>query len=356
MKIERKLKLLGAGLLLFIAYVVMSKAWHFATSQIARRRTLANQLTTASEHLRLQDPSRLELSLLLAIESARLHPSLESDKAIRTAMVILRAPLLALSQTKEYKAMALSPDGRLAALAGPNGIEVIVIESRQKIAVFKATTPVALAAFSPNGDMVAIAPRSRSGLELFEISSNRTLKSLPMDGVVSSLVFSGDNRWVVAGTEHSVQIIDTKGKREPELLDCQKPDLLAFNFDSSILAIAGNATLSMISLKDGRPMKPCNSELGKWRAVAFSRDSPQIAKGNNSVIIVNQNEVRQPITIDYPQFIKSMSFSSDGKLLITTAADNVARIFGTADRCLLAHFESVEAATPTTVGKFLIVG
>src|SRR5258708_10450628 len=109
MKIERKLKLLGAGLLLFIAYVVMSKAWHFATSQIASRRTLANQLTTASEHLPLQDPSRLELSLLLAIESARLHPALESDKAIRTAMGIRRAPLSALSQRNASKPNALSP-------------------------------------------------------------------------------------------------------------------------------------------------------------------------------------------------------------------------------------------------------
>src|SRR5205823_4485119 len=59
----------------------------------------------------LEQSDSAELSTLLAIESMSLHPSVDADHVLRSAMALLRRPLGYVQHKKTIRSVSLSLDG-----------------------------------------------------------------------------------------------------------------------------------------------------------------------------------------------------------------------------------------------------
>ena len=188
---------------------------------------LARQLAAQSGLLLRQNPDRLPLAVLLALESTGLHPTFEGNQALRAALTLLpreewssahgSAP-----ERGRVRALAFSADGALLAAAREDGTaELIDVRARKPIALLEHdATPgevvamsgggihwkapgvdaeVIAVAFSGDGKMVATGSNDHTA-RLWDSSSGRERLRLPHDGAVGSVAFHPLRSWLATGS------------------------------------------------------------------------------------------------------------------------------------------------------------
>ena len=234
------------------------------------------------------------------------------------------APISTWQTSGRVRAVAFSPDGKTVATANVAGETSTIAlwnvadgKVRLKIDVPDSISSIA---FSPNGAFLAAGGHDGTA-KIWNVQSGRLLRTLTgHQGWVNAIAFSPDSRTLASASEDgTVKLWDVVKSRMIRSLARSAPIYsVAFSPDGKSLAAAGD------TLPDG------NAALMLW----------DLAKGDaaNSTAQILEGH-RAPVS--------QISFSPDGKSLVSASGDATLRLWRTRDGALIQTLKGHDSAVLT---------
>jgi WD40 repeat protein len=240
-------------------------------------------------------------------------------------------------------AVAISPDGKLLASAGADGLRIWALEGGEPL-----TTPARGAgavnglAFSPDGKLLALAD-SKGVVKLWDaVTKQETGELKGHTGAVLAVAFSPDGRRLASGgADGALKLWTVNGAGDP--IACKNPRwrsgpvrAVAFSPDGTLLAAAGGATKAYagwLALWDARTGEVLSGSEGDTRgfAVAFSPDGNALASGGKAEAVpvwgTRTGSIVRQFDQGHGKGVYAVAFSRDGRRLITAGADGVLKIW-----------------------------
>ncbi len=178
--------------------------------------------------------------------------------------------------------LAISPDGRLLAIASPVGIYLYDAATLDDVGCLARAGGSTTLAFSPDGRTLA-SGCAMGELCFCDVASGRDLGSLT-GHAWNTLAFSPDGRALAAGDgDNKVKLWDlASGSRLLDLTG-HKEDVyaVAFSPDGTMLASAGDdSTVTLWDAASGRELRVLTGHKGWVTSVAFSPDGTLLASGS----------------------------------------------------------------------------
>ena len=240
--------------------------------------------------------------------------------------------------------MALTPDGRTAALA--TGGEVVVLGLQPgRPATVRATlphgAPVAALALSPDGRRLATglaAPGGGAEVRLWDLGSrppaSRLLRS--HEGRVDALAWSADGRWLVTGGGgDAARLYEAAGGELPKhKLEGHGGEVTAaaWSVDGRWLATAGgDRAVRVWAIAEGEPGETpavvLRGEGGRVRALAWSADGRWLATADDDGARLWDRERPAAGAVALPgsSGARALAVSSDGRWLMAAGERGVRR-------------------------------
>ncbi len=230
--------------------------------------------------------------------------------------------------------LALSHDGRLAAYAMPDGVQLWDVEQWREVCRLEANLATdTVMGISPNGEWLVSAKEGNwiSGddhaLYLWNVSSGRMFNRLAgHHGFIQRVVFSPDNRMVAsASNDQTFRLWDIETGREVwrNVVDTLRVADIGFSPDGRrlITAIHGED----VSLWDIATRKQI-----RWfdlpgpaaaRCVAYSPDGRYVAAGrwSGEIHVWDANSGREVRRFQEDKFVRALTFFPDGKKIASDA-------------------------------------
>jgi WD40 repeat protein/tRNA A-37 threonylcarbamoyl transferase component Bud32 len=239
----------------------------------------------------------------------------------------------------QVSAVALSPDGSKLAAASQHLLSGIGRPARDPEVkvwtvsgikeIFRRRGRVSGLAFSPNGELLALANYGGS-VTVVDLSGARPEFSLAADSLEALCVaFSPDGRWLATGgIQGEVRVWDLQTHQAEwtfssrSLVHC-----LAFSPDGSQLASGGSSRIDLWDTKtkpaaEGkpRPLLSLQGHTGKILALAFSPDNPLLASASSDRTIklwdLGSGDETQTLR-GHEDGVTGVLFTPDGKQLIS---------------------------------------
>jgi WD40 repeat protein len=140
-----------------IGLTLWSFSSEYRTNQ-QRIRSLAGKLAAQSSLIRTDQPNRIELAALLAVESQRLAPSTEGYQALKSSADLLSDHVVDLKAIDQPLSAGFTSDGKLLAAGSAKG-EAVVWETQnwQEMARIRHGSSVHAVAFDNDGEQLATA-------------------------------------------------------------------------------------------------------------------------------------------------------------------------------------------------------
>jgi WD40 repeat protein/serine/threonine protein kinase len=273
--------------------------------------------------------------------------------------------------------LALSPDGRLLAAGGDNGILKLWDTQSWEERTFQAHEVGFRVAFGPGGRHLATGSKAGT-VQIWDVATGAKVHTLQHGEQVNSLAFSPDGRWIVSGGYKSVKLWDAGTGRLVRPLPGSAP--VAFSPDGRCLALgsdgrtlklwntaawterctlgphAGDSIIGLSFRPDGaqlavacgtmlwngregelkiwdvatgQPVHSLRGHVGGAFAVAFSPDGKRVASGGDEDATVKLWDVqtgREALTLrGHVDAVWGVAFSPDGRHLYSAGTDQTVR-------------------------------
>ncbi len=327
-RLRAKLRTLSILTVLSIAVVFISlSAWRSSRDQkIAFSREIA---ANAKSQLMI-DP---ELSLRLAIEACKVHPTREAEEILREAVLAHHLRSTLGSHTGMVQDAQFNSDGSMIVTGSTDGeARIWNAKTGEPIRELDTRTAVESARFSPKGDLVVTA-QADDVTRIWDVSTGNLLKelSLPLQRTRASnenyAEFSPDGKLVATSSiDGGVAIFEVDTGRMIQRLNNQtliswSP---AFSFDSKLIMTSNQKKSARVwEVKTGKILIEIGDLIGVY-GIEFTSDRKSlIAAGEDSTVriwdITVTDEVKGRIlntlqTGTIP--LSNVTLSPDGKIAV----------------------------------------
>ncbi|HYH95379.1 caspase family protein [Hyalangium sp.] len=323
---------------------------------------LAHRLAAQSELIRTERPEQLELSVLLAVTSLRLAPSLEAQQVLRLGLERLPRSGACMKHTGAVLGVAWSPEGQQLATSSADGrVHLWAAETGAALSHLTPPSRVTELAWSVDGQLLS-ARRPQGEAFLWARGRGdgfvRQLRGLPL----RAIVFAPSGQHLALIDRKDNLSLATSASGDSLLSAGANSSLARFSADGRFLAsfdIFGRARVW--NLATGKLALVVEAETPSTRAstLALSPDGRLLAlvsQGAAAVRIWDVPGARQLSLVRHEGAVSALAFTPDG-LLISASEDKSVRVWEVAtgrEQVRLPHEAAVESLALSPDGKWLV--
>jgi WD40 repeat protein len=244
-------------------------------------------------------------------------------------------------------AVALSPDGKLVATGGIDGIIRLwdVASGTLVRALVGHDSYVYGLAFSPGGRYLASGGAFDYTARIWEVATGQPLRVLKgHPDYVVQVAWSGDGRKLIAtgGTSGEVSVwnVTTGLKTAKASLGQHVLALAADPIGERFAAVTTGSAVLVVDTVKGKAQRELGLPADKYSSIAWSPDGKVLAAGSaKGTILYDPNTAKVVAKLDAPAV--ALAWSADGGRLATAGSDNVQKLWNAADWALLHKFNAV---------------
>lgn len=341
-----------------------------------RVRTLTDALDRATA-LRLASEGELTLrssrprvaqALALGIESLLTTQTPQGAAAVRHALSIHRRVVLQVHETGSCQ-VAFSPDGRLLAIAGQDGLlRLHRARDGGLLSTAEHDGPVNEVVFSGSGTTIVTASADQH-VRLFQVKylADDTVTLTSLDSLrharrVTTVALSSDGNWIGSGGRDSAaQLLNLDTGSLRHLDHPGKVNKVALSQDGELFVTGcSDGGLRIFQTSDGalqsQAIQP--SPVG---SISISPDSRYVASArqDGTVRVLHMMTGEAVLKASHPQAVWVVQFDPDGKTLATACEDGIVRLFDMssgAEISRMIHSAPVLALTFGSSSSLLLTG
>jgi WD40 repeat protein len=356
---KRRVWLIVGGLVSALVLIGMFALRWFKEQRVAFSRELA---AYAISQLAVNP----ELSLLLAVEAARVVHTEQAEDSLRRS---LRSHLRAVMRghTGEVVKAQFSTDGRFVVTAsGDNTARVWDASTGQTLTELHGHTGfVTSAAFSPDGKSLVTASADNTA-RVWDAKTGQTLTDLRgHTAPLLSAAFSPDgNSVVTASYDGTARVLDAKtGQTVADLRGHAGPVLsAAFSTDGRFVVTASEDNKARVwDAETGQSLTELRGHTGALSSAAFSPDGRLVvtASEDNTARVWDASTGQTVADLrGHTGRVGTAAFSPDGKSVATASGDGTARVWdvqtGQTLTDLRGHTGALSSAAFSTDGKSVV--
>ncbi|HEV3021164.1 MAG TPA: c-type cytochrome domain-containing protein, partial [Pirellulales bacterium] len=288
-------------------------------------------------------PTADEIALLKSwIDVGAKGPSGEAPDP--TLLVTPKVKLLA-TPRRVINAAAISPDGKLAALAGYREVRLVATDNRATVRTLSGHRGnVTRVAFTADGSFVLTAagePGLFGEVKLWNMADGAAVRAIVghRDALYAAALNPDGGLIATGGYDQVIKLWDAATGQEMRTIAGHNGAVfdLAFSPNGKLLASAsGDRTVKLWDVASGERLDTFGQPLKEVYAVAFSPDGRRLAAGgvDNRIRVWQISETAQegtnPLVITrfaHEGAIVALAYSRDGALLATSAEDRTVRVW-----------------------------
>ena len=290
-----------------------------------------------------EGPTAAEIALIKAwLDAGAKGPT--GEKPDPTLLVTPKVPLLAPAR-RVINAAAISPDGKLAALAGYGEVRLVALDSRQTVRTLNGHRGnVAEVVFSADGTRLVSAagePGLFGELKIWNPADGALVRTIV--GHAESLyacAISPDGKWIASGGyDQQIKLWDAATGQELRTFVGHNGAIygLAFSPSGKLLASASaDRTVKLWDVASGARLDTFGQPLKEQYAVSFSPDGKRVAGGgvDNRIRVwqISDSAKEGTNSLVLTRFahegaIVRLAYSRDGKTLVSSAEDRTVRVW-----------------------------
>jgi WD40 repeat protein len=355
-----------AGVSVLLLGVVALAVFAFQQSESARTaQRLAFSREVAATAVS-QLASQPDLSLLLALEAARITPSVQTENALRT---ILLDPVRAIMRghTDQINSATYSPDGNLVVTASRDGTARVWDAHTGRLAADLRghTREVTGAAFSPDGRLIVTASEDNTA-RVWEPGTGRQLTELRGHRIGTSGAFSPDSRQVVTSSDTTARVWMVDSGQPVAELRGHTGFMATARFSpdgGQVVTASRDGTARIWDAATGQTLADLRGHTGPVESAAFDAHGKQVVTASRDATARIWDAASGKLVAELRGHTGPLTdavFSPNGKVVATAGEDGSVRVWDATSGRRLAQLRgdvgSVTSIAFSSDGRFLVTG
>jgi WD40 repeat protein len=285
-----------------------TEARHAHGGELAARALVANQTNP-------------QIGVELALRAARLVPGKDTADVLRTSLGAMRE-LRILRLGGNVVAAAFEPHGGRLLVASSNGRLGLYTRAGVPLVALPRQQPLTTAVWGPGGGVFATGSEDGTAA-VWQAGRRSPERTVSTPSPVTALSLARSTLLVGSGTH--VRLVDLASGRTRTIGFGGRVDAAVLDPTARVFAVSirrgKESSASIVDVRTGHTVAPLKD--GGIRSLAFSSDGRLLASGSRdeTARIWNARTGRQLQVLQHHGYVLDEEFSADGKRLATSAAD-----------------------------------